>query len=408
MRILWVSTGFPYPPFDGVAVRTYNLIRGLSKQGMELRLLCYRQSQLSRESVEMMRKYCIEIDTVPLPGPPSRVRWLWWKAFGDMPISIRRHFSAEIRRRLRIIHREWAPDVVVCDQIQMFEMCYPCPVPCVLNANDSFAFFLMREADVERNPVRRWSLRWEAARFVRFEMRAYGRVARVVMVSEADAEYARKKLGAKNVVVAGNGVDTEYFDPHRVSPPGGLNGSPLIVFSGSMGHVPNVRAAIYLYRRVLPRVWRVFPRVGLVLAGDDPAAELRQLAAQDSRVTVTGFVEDIRPYIRAADVYACPMLSGSGVKNKVLEAMSMARPIVASPLAVEALPEARAGQHLMLADGEEEFADALVSLLQNETSSRSLGRRARDFVREHYSWEAMGNRFAEILEDVVGGGVSSH
>ena len=356
----------------------------------------------------MMRKYCMEIDTVPLPAPPSRARWLRWKAFGDKPISIRRHFSAEIMHKLRIIHREWAPHVVVCDQIQMFEMCYPSPVPVVLNANDSFAFFLTREKEVERNALRRWSLRREATRFARYELKAYRKTNLVVMVSDADAEFARTQLEAKNIIVIGNGVDTEYFDPESVPPSRNVSGSPIIAFTGSMGHPPNVRAAVYLYRNVLPRVRRLFPHVGLVLAGDDPAPELKELSASDGNVTVTGYVQDIRPYIRAADVYVCPMTSGSGVKNKVLEAMSMGRPVVASSLAVEALPEVIPGQHLIVADEEEQFADALIHLLQDQTLCRILGRKARDCVKEHYSWEVMAARFAEVLQTTVGSGELSH
>jgi glycosyltransferase involved in cell wall biosynthesis len=215
-------------------------------------------------------------------------------------------------------------------------------------------------------------------------------------VSEADARTVRKLAPRVPVQVVPNGVDAEYFSPLAIKEdPGSL------VFTGAMSFPPNVTAVLDFCRHTLPLIQQTMPGVRLTIVGRDPSPAVAALSANPA-VTVTGFVEDIRPYLSRSNVTICPMSTGSGIKNKVLEALAMGRAVVTSRLGAEAL-EVTDGRHLRVADDPQSFAQAVVALLGDEAGRRRLGIAGRALVLRRYTWDACATTYERLYEDLIPG-----
>lgn len=226
--------------------------------------------------------------------------------------------------------------------------------------------------------------RWEAA---------HARAAdAATFVTEAEAALFRSRsgLGADHVLAIGNGIDTGFFDPDadfdRSAAPPRDPASPLAVFTGQMDYRPNIDAVSEFARTILPR-WRESEAgARFAIVGRAPTAEVRALARLPG-VIVTGEVPDVRPWLAAADAVVAPLALARGIQNKLLEAMAMARPVIASSGAAEGI-DADHGAHLIVADGAGPTAAALVSLGSDSRRAAAMGAAARQRMTEHYGWEA--------------------
>jgi glycosyltransferase involved in cell wall biosynthesis len=189
--------------------------------------------------------------------------------------------------------------------------------------------------------------------------------------------------------VVPNGVDLDYFVPQTIE-----RSPNTIIFSGRMSFHANVAAATLLVRQVMPLVWRLHPDVRVILAGSDPPRSVRALAT-DSRVSVTGYVEDLRPYIASATVAVSPTPYAVGVQNKVLEALAMGTPVVATPSSVAGL-KGDAAYCLLVADEPSGIASALITLLHDTCKRAQLAKTGRDYVIRHHNWQAASRMLLEV------------
>lgn len=244
-------------------------------------------------------------------------------------------------------------------------------------------------AETARPPMR-WIQAREARLLAAFERETAIRADISLFVSEAEAALFRRRsgLGPERVRALGNGVDLMLFDPAKVAPV--AEAGPLIVFTGQMDYAPNIEAVTAFARECLPAIRAAVPRARFAIVGRAPTPAVRALAAQ-AGVIVTGEVADVRGWLKAADVVVAPLKLARGVQNKVLEAMAMARPVVASPAAFEGI-EATAGRDLIVAEGAAAVA-AIVRLLSDDTEARLLGEAARARIVSAYSW---GQRLAPL------------
>jgi len=206
-----------------------------------------------------------------------------------------------------------------------------------------------------------------------------------LFVSEAEAALFRHRAGlaVNHVRALSNGVDTGFFDPAGF--PRVEGAEPMIVFTGQMDYRPNVDAVAYFARRTFPAIRAKHPATLFAIVGRDPTPAVRELAGLKN-VIVTGAVPDVRPWIAAASVVVAPLEIARGVQNKVLEAMAMARPVVASPAAFEGI-DAVPGEHLIVAQGYD-MANAVSHLLADPGQGDALGRAARAQMIARYGWEA--------------------
>ncbi|MDQ2940758.1 MAG: glycosyltransferase family 4 protein [Chloroflexota bacterium] len=246
----------------------------------------------------------------------------------------------------------------------------------------------------ERAMPRTWRTRSRSLAAAFIERQVIPRYDVVTTVAEADAARLRALARGARIEVVPNGVDADRF----------TTGSPAheegerIVFVGAMSYAPNIAAVRYFAQQVLPLIRSARPNAQFVIVGRDPSPSVLALSADG--VEVTGEVEDVRPHIEEAAVVVVPMQSGSGIKNKVLEALAMERAVVATPLAIEGIA-ATPGEHLVVASGARQLADAVLRLLADPDERRRLGRAGRGLVTDRYTWDACAARYETLWHELA-------
>jgi polysaccharide biosynthesis protein PslH len=232
----------------------------------------------------------------------------------------------------------------------------------------------------------RWVHEREGKKLADFEAEVAKRADASLFVSEAEAMLFRERSGAKNVRALGNGIDTVFYDPqakfkklHPVFP------DPLIVFTGQMDYRPNIEAVADFAHHAMPAIRAAHPETTFAIVGRNPTQAVVDLSALPG-VMVTGAVEDVRTWLAGADVVVAPLRIARGIQNKVLEAMAMARPVVASAAAAEGI-DAKDKRHFRIAKTVQQETDIVAELLADNDARLALGAAARTHVIAHYGWE---------------------
>ncbi len=245
-----------------------------------------------------------------------------------------------------------------------------------------------------RGPMR-WVYGREATRLGAFDSMVARAFDVGVFVSPAEAAWFRDGLGAdgKRVTHVSNGVDSVYFDPRLRGQSPFPDGAPSVVFTGAMDCWANVDAVTWFVDEVWPLIRAGEPRAVFYIVGSRPASGVKQL--EGDGVVVTGRVPDVRPYLGHAKAVVAPMRIARGIENKVLEAMSMARPVVVTTKGAEGIA-AEDGRDLLVADDARTFAAAVLDLLAGNCPG--VGDAARRLVRSNYAWEQSCRRLVQLIE----------
>jgi glycosyltransferase involved in cell wall biosynthesis len=230
-------------------------------------------------------------------------------------------------------------------------------------------------------------------RVLRRELRRY---PEAVLLSSADASRLARHCRTTRLTVIPNGVDAARFQPARQETPG----PAMLIFTGIMDYLPNDTAARYFIREVFPLIRRQVPGASFWAVGRDPMAALKSLHDPAAGIHVTGAVPDLRDYFNRATIYVCPLLSGAGIKNKILEAWAMKIPIVATGLSCEGI-NVEPGADIVVADSPRQFADAVVTLAADSEARRRLAENGRRKVEAQYSWEAAADQVERLLTEVT-------
>jgi glycosyltransferase involved in cell wall biosynthesis len=189
-------------------------------------------------------------------------------------------------------------------------------------------------------------------------------------------------------------VDLEYFYPN----PEIQRDPETILFSGKMSYHANISMVRYLISDILPRIWKTRPTVRLCIVGKDPPSDIKELE-KDQRITVTGTVDDIRPYLWRATVSVVPLLYGAGIQNKILEAMATGTPVVTTSRALSAL-QAEAERDLLVADTADDFARAVLRLIDNPDLQMTIGGAGAFYARTYHNWSSVTSRLADIYQEL--------
>jgi sugar transferase (PEP-CTERM/EpsH1 system associated) len=332
-------------------------------------------------------------DVLRLPEPPMP-SW-----FGRQHHRLRlachldtRYQAPEYHRRLRAAITEMVGaqriDLVHVDGLAMTQYVdRQSGAPLIVDLHDCLTLLYQRIARSERHWWRKPQLHLETRSIGRWERSLAEHFALVVTNSSVDEAALRRLMPAGPVVTIPNGVDCDYFTPGNKG-----SGSRLVVFTGVMNYGPNVDAARFCADEIFPRVRAQVPDAELWIVGADPVPDVQSLGAREG-VRVTGRVADMRPHIEAAGVCVCPMRFGAGMKNKILAAMAMGKPVVSTSVGLEGI-DAQLGLEVLRADAPQDFADQVVGVLTSEPLARRLAEGGHRLVTERYSWRAR----AEALE----------
>jgi len=401
MKILVVLPRFPFPLEKGDKLRAYHQIRTLAERN-EIYLFAVSHQRVGEEQLAEMRKYCKAICVVN----PKRVMGAGRAAVNVLRIrslQMGYWYSSRLHRRYRKFEAQVKPDVVYSQMIRTMSYVADSKLPKVMDFQDALSMNLERRMMATRNVVnkagtihsghspRYMFLHYEYKMLRSAEYKAFDIFDALTVISETDSE-AIPHHHHQSIDIVRNGVDFDYFYPQQQPK------QHSIVFCGNMQYKPNIDAARFLVRDIMPLVWKELPEADVVLAGATPKASVRQLA--DDRVLVTGTVDDIRTCYTSARVMVAPMRIGSGLQNKLLEAMAMKVPCVTTPLANESLG-AEPGVEVFVGKDASELAACIVRLLRDEQLCNEVAERANGYVHSHFSWEATASQLESIFQRVL-------
>lgn len=399
MNILFVV---PYAP-NLIRVRPYNFIRNLSLRGHQVTVATLWSDEAERSSMEALRPLVHRVVGVRLP----RWRSLWNSLAAvptRKPLQSMYCWQPELARQLRnLVHQDGHFDVAHVEHLRGVQyglllsglkQADGSRLPVVWDSVDSISL-LFRQAKVHSRSLFSRMLTWfELGRTERYEGWLVGRFQHVLVTSPVDREaflsLRRSSMDPGRISVVGNGVDLGYFAP----------GNPVerdhaeLVISGKMSYHANITMALHFADEILPLIWKHNPEVRLVIVGKDPSREVMALA-RDPRISVTGTVDALPPYLQRATVAVAPIAYGVGIQNKVLEAMACATPVVTTPQAVSAL-QAVPGKDVLVGESPQAFAEVVIDLLDHPELRREIGAAGRRYVERYHAWPSIAGRLEEV------------
>jgi glycosyltransferase involved in cell wall biosynthesis len=388
MRILVCTIEAPAPPLNGLRRQLSALLAQLRKEH-QVRVLGYRWPDQGEQAADAG-----DMRLLPAPGGRgSSIGPAVTAVLRGRPPGVDRLASGLGPALLQEV-QGFRPDVIHVTTGRLAALGRVLRGrPAVLAALDAWHLNVTAE-EAAAGGLRRPAL-WMVSRLVRrFEASEYRRFGAVVVVSAEDRRELLALDSSLPVTVVPNGVDADAF---------GHDGSPRdpnrILFTGVMDYAPNVTAAGFLARRVFPLVRRAHRSARLAIVGRDPLPEVVALGRLEG-VEVLGGVPDLRPWLSGSRVFACPMRSGTGIKNKLLEAMANGLPCVATPLALQGL-EAVPGEHVLIGEDEAALAGHLGRVLTDDGLAASVGRAGREYVTAHHGWSAAAAGYQRVYRDVI-------
>lgn len=382
MNWLFVTTQCPWPMVNGHWLRVYHLARALRLLGEGVSLLwCGRAEEGALEAYGELG-----VEFSKGPERPHIQRGAPRTRLG--PYAFDPAMAESIRTAAA------ACDAVVLSGARMLQYAPEAEETACAIADIVDDPVLERERGGERPRGLMDRLR-RAKRAVgepRYERAFLDRVRGFVFVSEEDCDSFRRRHPPARTAFVPNGVDVEYFArPDDYVRP---SGPPTVVFTGHMSNPNNERAASFLVREIGPGVWRGVADAKFTIVGADPTAAVRALAGD--RVEVTGAVDDVRPFLWGATVAAVTMRSGTGIKNKLLEAWAASAPVVATPVACQGVPS-RHGENVLLADEPAQAAARIVEVIRDEDLRRRLAEGGRATVVGELTWTSAAQRLGELV-----------
>ena len=397
MRILAVTPRVLEPADTGGRIRSRRLFEHLSRLH-HVTLVCLRTEQDTDAHVEAMRGCCSTLHTVDWHEAarfsPRFYQALATEFFNPLPHTMLKYRSPALRETVLSALASGRYDVLLCDFLHMSINCRDIVFrPKVLFQHNVESEIRHGLASHATNPLARAYLARDAAKVQRYEAQASGEFEHCITVSDEDCQTMTRLFGVKNVSAIPPAVDSDYFRPTQ----GGRALS--CVFLGSMDMLANQDAVLFFVRRILPRIRETVP-VTCSIVGRNPPRAIRRLADDVAGVTVTGTVDDVRPYLAAAQVLVVPLRIGGGTRIKIFEAMAMGIPVVSTRLGAAGLPVTDE-ENIVLADAPDDFAEAVIRMLRDESSRRRVARNARRLVESDYTWGHVAERVSAICQEVL-------
>lgn len=408
MKILYLV---PYAP-TLIRTRPYNLARALNRAGQQVTLFTVWEDEgerqalarLEREGIQvrafrLSRKQRLMNGVMGLAGGDALQAWYSWQP--ELCQAAMQALKAERWDLIQVEHLRGGIYVrKLADWIKKEKL----PVRLIWDAVDSISSLFEQTQHQSRSGKSRLIAQFELPRTRKMEIELCNTADRVLVAGKHDRQAmlaaAHLESCPEKVQVLPNGVDLEYFQPGD----GRGRAGDVILFSGKLSYHANASAALYLIKEIMPVIWKSKAQVRLQLVGKDPPQSLRSLAEAEARIAIAANVPDMRPYLQAATLAVAPILYGAGIQNKVLEALACGVPLVASPQAASGFEHIRNGVELIVADNPEDFAQGVLSLLENEGLRRSLSQAGIEFIRRWHDWDQIAGGYIADLERLMENG----
>lgn len=403
-RILFLAHLLPWPLEGGGQIKSYHTLRALSER-YDVKVIALIRREQEREFAARLEPFCKNgVDCYLLKrGVLRNIAHALSALVTKKSFLITRDNQFELDITLRIKHFQRFFDAVHVDHLQMAQYVSSrlpeMNATVVLDQHNVEHRIIRRIAETSgANPLLRWYAGVEWPKLRDFELGAMRRADATLTVSDADRDaflsLAPDLTGKIEIVPIG--VDTDYFAVAERAPD-----ARTVLSIGTMSWLPNVDAMRWFTSEILPFVREKTPGVRVSIVGANPAKEIVALGKRDANISVTGTVPDVRPYAKECSVFVVPLRSGSGMRVKILNALSMGLPVVSTTVGAEGIAVTH-GENILIADTPRKFADAVCRVLNDREFADRLGRNGRALVERTYTWDAVGERLHAVYEQVLG------
>jgi sugar transferase (PEP-CTERM/EpsH1 system associated) len=395
--LLFLAHRIPYPPDKGDKIRSWNILKYLARS-YRIHLGAFVDDPHDLRYQDKLGSMCASINLLPLQPTVSRLRSL--SGLGrKIPLSIPYYYDRRMQR--------WVNAQLEQGSLQRIFIFSSPMAQYVMNSQASSCRRVIDFVDVDSDKWgqyakhKRWPISWlyrrEAERLLAFEKNVATLFDASIFVSSAEAALFKRLVPGVSgrVGFLDNGVDRDYFSPERDYDNPYNEQAKVIVFTGVMDYWANVHAVKWFALQVMPRIREAVPSARFVIVGARPACEVQRLASAPG-VEVTGAVPDVRPYLAHAHAAVAPLRIARGVQNKVLEAMAMAKPVLATSAAVEGIDFNDPGV-LVVADDAQQMAEQAIRMLQPDTPADAGV--ARQWVCRRYDWDSNLMQLNQLLDE---------
>jgi len=399
VSILFLTHKLPDPADSGM-VSIYHFIKELKESGHKVYLFSTPPTKYNKR-LEELSDYCNGIKIINDPSfynlynqvllvlhPKFLLRHIQLK----YPITLLDiYYNPQIERELNEFVKNKQIDLIfVTRPMAIYALSFE-NIPKIIQPYDAVSEWHRQVSNVSRNILLKILYKFTSYLTQIYEKTIYPKFDKVLVVTEVDKKLLKQLAPELDVYVLPNGVDVSYFSPADIT-----SDDPSLVFVSSMSGEPTVSNVLWFYNNVFQKIKEKSPNIKLYLVGKNPAPEIRELE-KDSNVIVTGTVDDVRPYVYNATIVVIPMIAGTGIKNKTLEALSMGKAIVSTSIGVQGIAGTHK-KHFIVTDKPNEFADFTVFLIYSPKYRRKMGHFARDLIVSKYTWSRIAEILAHVLE----------
>jgi len=396
MQILIIADYLPYPLIGGDRIRIYNLLYRVARRH-EVSLAGFLEQPEDAEGVPHLREFCARVETASFKSTSRPVKVLGMLGFGltGKPPELNLLHSDELVTKIRRLVSSVDFDVVQIEHSRMAlyweTLPHPGPSKSILMFHNFISQQDKRLSQIERRWVNKLRPLVNSIAMRQWEPRYAEKFDRCTTVSKVDRELLLTANPRLRVDIIPNGVDVQKYEPLPAPNP-----APSLLFIGNMGYPPGADAAVYFCREILPLIRRQISATELWIVGRMPRPEVRQL--NGSGVYVTGQVDDVIPYYRQSAVCVVPLRAGGGTRLKILEAMALGRPVVSTTIGCEGL-EVVDGEHLLIADDPQQFAEKTLRLLTDRQLYQRIAAQGRQLVEDQYDWDKIAEKLTDIYTE---------
>lgn len=388
MKIGVLLSRVPYPLEKGDKLRAYHQIKTLS-QTHDIYLCALNVGKIHPDAIKQLRPYCQEIKIIQLTKIGILLNLVYSLVFTNLPLQVAYFYNRRAKKHIHRFFETHKIEHLYCQLIRTSEYVKDYhAAPKTLDYMDALSRGMERRINQAKFGMRQL-IQIETTRLKRYEHFIFSSFEHKTIISEQDRNLI---VHAQNhhIHIIRNGVDQQYFKPQSLEKKFDL------LFTGNMSYPPNVDGVEYLVNQILPLVWQINPEVTLAIAGATPSQRVESLASE--KVVVTGWVDDIREYYASSKIFIAPMQIGTGLQNKLLEAMAMKVPCITSPLANNAL----GGEHhknILIGETAIEFKDEIIELLKNQKKAVELAQNGYEFISKHYDWRSSTSKLEALFLD---------
>ena len=387
MKIFVLLPRIPWPLEKGDKLRAYNQIKQLALNNEVILCALNTDNNLNKENArKALKPYCDSIHFLDI-GKLSVVTNVMRALFLEMPMQCGYFYNKKIHKKIHELIKEHNPDMLFGQLLRTAEYIRHEKTPKTIDYQDVFSMGMKRRYEIAPFYLRPF-FNMEYKRLRRYEHDIFDDfdVKTIISVQDRDDIDHPKK---EEILIVPNGVDHEYYTPQNQEK------KYDIVFTGNMAYAPNVNAVEYLANHIMPLVWKHLPDAKLYIAGATPDPRVKKVASEN--IIISGWLDDMRDAYAQSRIFIAPMRIGTGLQNKLLEAMSMRLPCITTSLANGSL-HAEEGKEILVGNNEYELADHIVTLLTDKEKTESIAQNGYDFVHRVYDWGMATN----IMEEAMG------